>query len=286
MERADSPSEPWHAPPELRGLSVLIVDDNAGSRRILERTLRRCGASPVTVPDARGAIAVMTQGPPFALLLADATLPDADGLSFVRQAASLSLVGDTRVVVLSPVRDAADDLLCRRLGVAAVLPKPICDRDLIAALSNLVGGASFLPEPTQSAVEESHRAPAGACALVVDDNAVNLRVAVRLLEKYGYRVTAASSGEEALALLDRCRPAIVLMDVQMPGMDGFETTRRIREREGAGPHLPVIALTANAMRGDRERCLAAGMDGYIAKPIDRRELLAEVERLLAPAVVS
>jgi CheY-like chemotaxis protein len=285
MDRAAQAS-PALAAPGLRDLPVLVVDDNASSRRILEKTLRRFGALPMCVPDAGSAMAVL-QGPArprFGALLVDAVLPDADGLSFVKQAASLGLLVEAPVVVLGPARDAADGLQCRRLGVKAVLLKPVSDTELVSALEAVLRGDTPSEEAVKPALASLSRAVSGATALVVDDNSVNLRVAVRLLEKQGYRVVSASSGEEALAVLSNTQPGVILMDVQMPGMDGFETTRRIRAVQRDGVHLPIIALTANAMKGDRERCLQAGMDGYLAKPIDRLELLAEMERLLSAPV--
>jgi len=188
--------------------------------------------------------------------------------------------GETKVIVLTSAGQRGDAARCRELGVAAFLTKPVGQSELFDCIVRVLGtpnSAAASPALiTRHSLREGKRK---LHVLLAEDNAVNQMLAARLLEKHGHRVTVTANGRQALAALEQENFDVVLMDVQMPEMDGFEATAAIRLREqGTGRHLPIIAMTAHAMRGDQERCLAAGMDGYISKPIRAQELIDLLDR--------
>jgi two-component system sensor histidine kinase/response regulator len=269
----------------LRGLSVLVVDDNATNRRILRDMLRHWGAAPVLVESGREALAALhaaaSSGEPFQLVLLDNMMPEMDGFMLAEEIArEPGLVGST-LMMLSSADRRENISRCRELGVRAYLNKPIRRAELQAAILAVLGGS---PGQELHAANGARRpiaaGPRPLHVLLTEDNAVNQKLAVRLLEKRGHSVVLAGNGREAIETLARESFDVVLMDVQMPEMDGFEATRRIRESERAtGRHVPIIAMTAHAMKGDRERCLAEGMDGYISKPLRPSELFEAVEGL-------
>jgi CheY-like chemotaxis protein len=188
-----------------------------------------------------------------------------------------------KVVMLTTAGQRGDALRCRELGVAAYLTKPVGRPELFECVVRVLGttsgnGAGAAPPVAHDTVREGTRT---LHILLAEDNAVNQKFAARLLEKHGHTVTVTSNGHQALAALDEENYDVVLMDVQMPEMDGFEATSAIRVKESrTGAHIPIIAMTAHAMTGDRERCLAAGMDGYVSKPIHAKELFEAIETLL------
>ena len=263
---------------KIRGLKTLVVDDHPTNRRILDAALTSWGMDPHQAESGPAAIAELLQaagaGAPYRLVLLDVMMPEMDGFTVAEEIARNPALEGTRVIILSSMDVSRDVDRLNKAGVAGYLVKPVGLSDLLDAIVANVGGAV------------ASRGGAGApvpCAnprrvLLVDDNAINRRVAQGHLAARGHAVVEAPDGETALAMLATERFDVVLMDVQMPGMDGFEATRRIRagEREG-GPRQYVVAMTAHAMAGDRERCLDAGMDGYVAKPIARAELYAQVE---------
>jgi PAS domain S-box-containing protein len=277
-------------PSDLRGVRVLVVDDNATNRRVLEETLRNWGAAPTCVDSGTGALRELSeaagQQQPFAAVLLDAMMPEMDGFEVAARIAADPAIAGVPILLLTSADGQGDAARSRQLGIAAYLVKPVKATELNLAL------AAALPS---SAVPVVYAAPAVAPApggprlriLLAEDNPVNHRVAIRLLEKAGHAVTLANHGREAVEALEGAEFDLILMDVQMPEMDGFEATRVIREREAdTGRHMPIVAMTAHAMKGDRERCLAAGMDDYLAKPVQRSELervLAWVAGLPAPA---
>jgi signal transduction histidine kinase/DNA-binding response OmpR family regulator len=275
-------------PARLRDLRVLVVDDNATNRRILDEVLRGWGMRPTSVGGGAAALAELRRaavaGEPFPLTLLDCHMPGMDGLEVARQVRERpELAGATVLMLLSsdPLSVAAD---WRDLGVAASLIKPIKQSDLLDAVLRAlhlrlteVEGAPLAPQRV-SAVSRRLR------VLLAEDNAVNQKLVMRLLEGQGHRVVLAPNGREALAALDGEPFDVVLMDVQMPEMDGYEATAVLREREkAAGRHTPILALTAHALKGDRERCLEAGMDGYLSKPIRAEELFQALHDLAPPA---
>jgi len=188
---------------------------------------------------------------------------------------------DTRIILLTSGGNRGDAARCREIGIAAYLTKPTGDGELLGAILRVLAKKpEDQPEViTRHLLRESHRA---LKVLVVDDNPVNQRLAVRLLEKHGHSPQPATSGRAALELLAHTRFDLVLMDVQMPDIDGLEATATIRRGEqSTGLHIPIIAMTAHAMTGDRQRCLAAGMDAYVAKPVNVKDLFAAIESVVA-----
>lgn len=267
----------------MQGLPVLVVDDNATNRLILEEMLTNWGMRPTVVAGGAEALAALDQTPdPFALILLDALMPGMDGFTLAERLQKTPDVAGATLMMLSSAGQREDAARCRALGLSAYLTKPIRQSTLLDAIMTALGAAGAAAAAADG--PGVGRAGRSLRVLLAEDNAVNQKLAVRLLEKRGHRVTVANNGREALAALDRDRFDAVLMDVQMPEMDGFAATAAIRERERAsGAHLPVIAMTAHAMKGDRENCLAAGMDGYVSKPLRPDELFTALEGLASPA---
>jgi len=272
----------------LRGMPVLVVDDNAVNRRILEAMLGRWQMTPVLAGSGRDALAVMRArqiaGTPFPLVLLDAQMPEMDGFSVAEEIQKDPEMAGATVLMLASAGQRSDGARSLALGVAAYLMKPVSQAELLGAVLAALGIAGDgsdrpveLNEPSES------RRPLRI--LLAEDNKVNQIVASRLLEKRGHAVVVVASGKEALAALDAPGSVgfdLILMDVQMPEMDGFEATAAIRAREkSTGGHLPIIAMTAHAMKGDEERCLAGGMDGYVSKPIQIDQLLATMDGVLS-----
>jgi PAS domain S-box-containing protein len=272
------------APPEvLHDLRVLIVDDNATNRRLLEETLKRWGAIPTPAPSGQAALeaigAANAAGNPFSLILLDHQMPDVDGFAVVERIRQQPKLISTTIMMLSSGGQRGDAARCRQLGITAYLFKPFKQSELLDALLIALArqGADAAKPPliTRHALRE--RRPA-LSVLVAEDNLINQRLAVRLLEKRGHRVEIAANGQQALEALEKQSYDVVLMDVQMPEIGGFQATAAIREKEkGTGKHLRIIAMTAHAMESDREKCLATGMDGYIPKPISAKEMFDAIE---------
>ena len=266
----------------LEGLRVLVVDDNATNRRILQEMLASWRMTPTTVHDAETALAALRQtaGTPehFDVVISDCQMPDVDGFMLARRVKRDRRLATTPVVMLTSMGSPRDVVRCRKIGVDAYLSKPVKHSDLLDALVTLFGVSTR----QQPATEPASGAPRRLLRiLVAEDNLVNRKLVTRLLQKRGHRITAVDNGRAAVASLAAAtdeRFDLVLMDVQMPEMNGLEAAAAIRaQEEGRGGHVPIVALTAHAMQGDRERCLAAGMDGYLAKPIDVEELISTVE---------
>ena len=269
---------------QLRELPVLIVDDNATNRRILNEMLTHWDMQPTTAAGGWAALGCMlhaaASGTPFPLVLIDMHMPEMDGFELAERIKQSPVLAAATIMMLSSADVAGAAARCRELGVAAFLTKPLRQCELLDALLLALGNATLV-EP---GVPQPQSAPDGSARhlriLLAEDNAVNQHLAARLLEKRGHTVAVANNGREALAIFANAAFDVVLMDAQMPEMDGFEATAAIREHERATQtHVPIIALTAHAMKGDDQRCLAAGMDGYVAKPIQAKELLAVIARL-------
>jgi CheY-like chemotaxis protein len=268
---------------------VLVVDDNAANRRMLVGALARWGMGPEPVERTEAALEALdraqTSGQPFALVLADAYMPGLDGFALAEDIRRHPQLVGTSLVMMVSAGQRGDAARCRELKVAAYLPKPIRQAELREALGMVLAAKErSLPQPplvTRHSLREGRPTAPKQRVLVVEDNPVNQRLAVRLLSNRGYQVALAGNGLEALAALEKEPFDAVLMDMQMPEMDGFEATAAIRKREQKhGGHLPVIALTAHAMVGDRERCLAAGADGYVPKPISATQLFETLDELV------
>jgi two-component system sensor histidine kinase/response regulator len=222
------------------------------------------------------------QGSPFALVLSDVQMPELDGFAFVARIREDPRLADQLVILLTSERQPGDAIRCKELGVACQLSKPVARSDLLAAIQRALGSPELRENITL--ITPSSLRPAGneVRILLAEDNRVNQRVAVRMLEKSGYQVVVAGNGYEALAALEREHFDLVLMDVQMPEMGGLEATAAIRKKEeSTGGHMPIVAMTAGAMQGDQDLCLRAGMDDYLSKPVRARELIEKVEAQVA-----
>jgi two-component system, sensor histidine kinase and response regulator len=277
---------------KLAGLRVLIVDDNATNRETLAEMMQDWRLAATTAPDGPSALAQVKTASavesPFQLILLDAAMPGLDGFNLAAELLREHRLGAPIILLLSSPHQAEDIGRCRALGLHSYLIKPVAQSEL---LDTILAALGFRP------VEQRPALPAGAAGvhktrrlrvLLAEDNPVGREVAVHTLERLGHEVIAVRSGREVLSALESGSFELVLMDVQMPELDGFETTARIRQEERiTGKHLPIIALTANALKGDRERCLAAGMDDYVSKPLGRAELCAAIARLapLAKAAI-
>ena len=268
----------WHH------LPVLIVDDNATNRRILEEVLSNWQMKPVAVAGGPEALHVLQEakaaGRPFALVLLDAHMPEMDGFTLaeaIKQQAGMT--GET-IMMLSSGGQHGDAARCRELGLSAYLTKPVKQSELLNAILTVLDATQNNQPHSQFVTRHSLRENrAHYRILLAEDNPVNQRLAIRLLEKEGHIIVVASDGNAALAAYTREPFDVILMDVQMPELNGYEVTAAIRAREQeTGAHIPIIAMTAHAMKGDRERCLAAGMDGYLSKPIKARDLIETVEK--------
>ncbi len=262
----------------LRDMRVLVVDDNATNRQILLKMLTNWHTSPTAVESGAKAIIALREaqglGRIYPLILLDAQMPEMDGFALAESIERNPDWKSATIMMLSSAGQRGDAKRCRELGVAAYLTKPIRQAELLDAILTALGTRP-IKEATPALVTRHSLRETGnhLRILLAEDNAVNQVLAVRLLEKRGHSVTVAGNGKEVLTALEKDTFDLVLMDVQMPEMDGFEATAAIREKEKAsGHHLPVIAMTAHAMTGDRDRCLEAGMDDYITKPIQSLEL--------------
>jgi CheY-like chemotaxis protein len=273
-------------PEQLRDLQALIVDDNFTSRRVLHGMLTRWGMCPTSVEGGRAALQALeiakSTGHPFLLILLDGQMPDMDGFALAKAIQKDPGLLAVTIMMLTSAGHLGDAARCRELGISAYLVKPIRQTELLDGICQVLNKVSMTkPRPlvTRHTVQENrHRAR----VLLAEDNAVNQTLALRLLEKRGYSVTVAGNGREAVEAFEKNHFDVVLMDIQMPEMDGFEATAAIRAKEKlTGRHVPILAMTAHALKGDQERCISAGMDAYISKPIRTSELFSKVESMLA-----
>ncbi|MGD0346526.1 MAG: response regulator [Terracidiphilus sp.] len=265
----------------LHGASVLVVDDNQTNRRILDRLLTRWGMRVVCVESGQSALVELNTaralGSPYRLILTDMHMPNMDGFSLAEQIRDTPDLAAATIMMLSSTGRSGDMARCQKLGLSAFLTKPVRQNELRDAIARALDRRQPQHDTaTAPAVGVERRAAVPGTALEIllaEDNVVNQRLATRMLQKRGHRVTVANNGQEAVELLERSSYDLVLMDVQMPLLDGIAATTLIREREKeSGIHQPIVALTAYAVKGDQERCLTAGMDGYLAKPIRPEEL--------------
>jgi two-component system, sensor histidine kinase and response regulator len=265
------------------GQRVLIVDDNETNRRILDETLRLWGFVPTLAADAKAALAALDAAHAgrerFDLLLVDVHMPGVDGFTMLERARARHDLGGAVVVMLTSDRQPGDVERCRELQVAAHLIKPIRQTQLRQAMATATGHRTEAgTRPAGAAVVASAAGPDRLRVLVAEDNVVNQKLARAMLTRLGHACTLASDGREAIAGWGAGGYDVIFMDVQMPDLDGFDATREIRRLEaGTGIRVPIVAMTAHAMPGDRERCLGAGMDDYLTKPIS----LVEIARVLS-----
>jgi PAS domain S-box-containing protein len=284
VSQAPAPEERQADPRALEGLRVLVVDDNAVNRRILDGILANWRMRPSLADSGAAALVAMQNaadaGEPFPLVLLDGMMPEMDGFAVaekIHENAALSSAGVVMLFSATPANTAAR---CAALGVASYLTKPAPQSELLdAILSAIAGGAETRP-PADA--PQSDRDAISLRILIAEDNVINRALATGILGKRGHLLTHATNGRESLEAVARENFDLIFMDIQMPEMDGLEATRRIREMElSTVRHTPIAAMTAHAMAGDRERCLAAGMDDYLSKPLKKAELVALIERISA-----
>ena len=272
-----APRREARKPAKLRRLRVLVVDDNATNRRILHEMLTHWRMRPTTVDGGRAALEELERaarvGRPYPLVLLDSQMPEMDGFALAEQIKKRPRLAGASIMMLTSGPRPGDRARCMALGVSAYLTKPVKQSDLLDTIMTALGGG----RPERPARSPARR-PAGEASAVCGSwwrrtTPSTSRWRSACSSRRGTAPLVAENGREALALLERETFDLVLMDVQMPELDGFETTAAIREREKVtGAHLPIVAVTAHALKGDAERCLAAGMDAYLAKPLEAREL--------------
>jgi two-component system, sensor histidine kinase and response regulator len=277
-------------PADLRGLNVLIVDDHNTNRLLLATLLKSWGCRFAEAADGPEALAKLHQaaqaGDPFRIALLDMLMPGVNGAELGRKIKGDPKIGGTQLVMMTSLGQRGDVALLEGIGFSGYLTKPIRQSLLRECLALVMGRKALAQEQfaptlvTRHTVAESLKRRLRI--LLAEDNATNQLVALKILENFGYRVDAVANGKEVIELLRKLPYDLVLMDCQMPEMDGFEATRAIRGgTSGAlNPNIPVIAMTAHAMKGDREKCLEAGMSDYLAKPVHPPELAAALERWL------
>ncbi len=273
----------------LQGVPVLIVDDNPTNLRLLSQLLMKWGMVPTSSESAMQALAAAKSarqnGQPFGLVILDAMMPEMDGFELADQFQQSPELSGAIMMMLTSGGMRGDAQRCRELGILAYLTKPIDSVELRNAVTIALGAQ---PDSVLITKHNLHVASLGRALniLLVEDNVVNQKLAVTLLAKWGHRVETAHNGVEALSRTQRTRFDVVLMDLQMPEMGGYEATRLIREREQPlGLHTPIVAMTANAMREDHQRCLDAGMDDYISKPLDIERLRAILDTISPSGLV-
>jgi signal transduction histidine kinase/DNA-binding response OmpR family regulator len=267
---------------ELQSARVLIVDDNATNRRILQEMLAKWGVDSTVAEGGPTALDLMRvgteRGQPYSLILLDAHMPGMDGFAVAQRIKENPVYAGIPIMMLSSADLNTDTAHCRLLGIETYLVKPIGKRELQQAILKAIGGNKVLRG--ERIKDDKFLPPSPRRILLAEDNPVNQRLALRLLEKQGHSIALACTGLEAVEKSAAKKFDVILMDVQMPGMDGIEATRLIRTREqNTGEHVPIIALTAHAMSGDSDRCLDAGMDGYLSKPISMDQLVKVLHSL-------
>ncbi|MDI3326471.1 response regulator [Pontibacterium granulatum] len=273
----------------LHQLPVLIVDDNSTNRRILKEMLLNWAMQPDSVASGAEALDALEQahkaGTHYHLMLLDAMMPGMDGFAVARRVRSDPKYAAMAIIMLSSIGQSEKAADLHEKGIARFLTKPVKQSNLLDAILSVEGGETqpeAVPESEEMIVQDT----AALHILLAEDGLINQKVATKLLEQRGYFVDIANNGQEAVERYKQKHFDLVLMDIQMPEMDGFEATKHIRKLEAAGAsHLPIIAMTANAMKGDREQCLKAGMDGYIPKPIRSEQLYETIEQVLNAAPI-
>ncbi|HEY2676714.1 MAG TPA: response regulator [Steroidobacteraceae bacterium] len=285
----DAPKARSAPPAALRGQRILIVDDNMTNRKVMMGQLSLCGMDAMCASSADEALSMMRHaaaaGRAFEVALLDHQMPGCDGATLGKTILTESALGGTRLILLTSSGQRGDGRLFSELGFAGYLLKPVTQRDLTDCLAMVLGTQAedwrlaTQPIVTRHALR-SQRMREGHHILLAEDNIVNQKVACRILEKLGLRVDVAADGQAAFDAWATGRYHLILMDCQMPIMDGYETTRKIRQHEGVGKRIPIIALTAHAMKGADNECRVAGMDDYLSKPIDRDQLQKTLARWL------
>jgi two-component system sensor histidine kinase/response regulator len=280
-------------PASLTGLRALIVDDNETNRKILAHQLNSWGMTYEQADSGMRALELLrraqAKGQPYNLAILDLMMPEMDGFELAREIKSDPAIAAVPLVLLTSFGQRGDSTTAREAGIAAYLTKPVRQSQLFDCLANVISQSAGTDAPipinetaglvTRHMLAETKTMP-NKLILIAEDNVVNQKVAIRQLLKLGYRADAVADGREALEALERIPYDLVLMDCQMPEMDGYEATAKIRWREGRKKHTPIIAMTAHALEGDRAKCIAAGMDDYISKPVKPEELGRLLEQFL------
>ncbi|MBT8763395.1 response regulator [Desulfohalobiaceae bacterium Ax17] len=269
---------------DLRGLKLLIVDDNETNRIILEHYASNWGMKSVSVSSGPSALTALEEAQarrePFDIAILDFMMPEMEGMDLGKTIKARPELAEVRLILLTSFAKRGQANEAREAGFSGYLTKPVRQSQLYDCLAIVMGEIpnQESKEQEQDSIQSSPRARSKGRILLVEDNVVNQKVAMLMLEKMGYLVDVAANGKEAVAAVKKIPYDLIFMDCQMPEMDGFEATAEIRNLEGEDRHTPIIAMTAHAMAGDRERCLAAGMDDYVTKPVKKDELAKVVER--------
>ncbi len=284
LKIGNQPEEKNRIAPDLTHLPILIVDDNATNRFIIERILKNWNLNPISCESGSCAIKILLEaqrkGTPIPVVLMDMQMPEMDGETTSKKILAEPSLAETKIIILTSMGQRGDAKRLKKIGCKGYLTKPIKQSQLFNMISTVMAKQAQpnedTPIETKYSVEEHKKR--SLKILLVEDNQINQRVAVKILEKRNYRVTIANNGLEALDILKTELFDVILMDVQMPEMDGLTATRKIRVQDGPAQKIPIIAMTANAMKGDEEACMEAGMDDYISKPFKPKELFATIEK--------
>ena len=279
--------------PDMRGTRILVVDDNATTRSVLRGQLTATGARPEEASDGTTALQTLRRardaGDPFRVAILDMQMPDTDGMTLAQAMKADDTLKDLHLILLTSLSQPGVIRQVRAVGFAAYLAKPVRQPDLLSRLSDVLAGQTMwqAAQPAVTYPTNCELNRGWARILLAEDNITNQKVALGILKKLGLQAEAVANGAEAVKALETIPYDLVLMDVQMPDMDGLEATRLIRQAEGerrkvkgAAPHIPIVAMTAHAMQGDRERCEEAGMDDYVSKPVDLRALVSMLKKYL------
>jgi PAS domain S-box-containing protein len=269
----------------LKNMPVLVVDDNKTNRLLLKEMLSNWDMKPTLASSGHGALLALNKAKkakkPFSILIIDAQMPRMDGFTLTEKIKDDPEYQGVQVMMLTSAGVRGDAARCRKLGIAAYMTKPIKQSELLNTITLIIGKKlekQKMPLITKYSIREAKKR---LHILVAEDNIINQKLAAHILQKYGYSASLASNGQEALDAIKKENFDLILMDVQMPKMDGLQATKNIRKSEkGTSQHMPIIALTAHAMKGDKDRCFEAGMDGYLSKPLKAEELFKTIDRVL------
>jgi two-component system sensor histidine kinase/response regulator len=277
---------PRSDPEILDGMRVLIVDDNATNRHILTEVAKSWGMAPMDVDNGREAIEILRRmnqkNETIGLVLSDVNMPEMDGFMFAEAIRGDEKISQTPIIVLTSGGRFEDSKRCEELGILAALTKPVKQSELLDTILRTVAPLKTSLQSIESPVSDSGPKSPALNVLLAEDGLTNQTLAIGLLSKWGHKITVAENGKIAVDLWEQGGFDLILMDLQMPEMDGIEATQCIRQREQeSGDHIPIVAMTAHALKGDREKCLEAGMDGYVSKPVRRQQLFEAIEPFLA-----
>jgi len=270
----------------LKNLPVLVVDDNTTNRLLLEIMLKNWNMKPQTVESGTLALATLEKAAktdsPFKVVIIDAHMPKLDGFTLAEKIQKNASLQNAKTIMLTSAGMPGDAARCRKLGFSAYLTKPVNQSDLLDSIMLTLHPPKKSKVPTQLITKHSlHETPLHTRILLAEDNLINQKLAKKLLEKKGYRLSVADNGKEAFSIWEKGQIDLILMDVQMPKMDGLDTTKAIRKKEiKTGQHIPIIAMTAHAMQEDKRKCFDAGMDAYLPKPLNPEELFDAIENML------